>query len=47
MNILSLGYCDDKLVSERELEWEGVDIKGDRRIKVLSKNKSQQTSGQD
>lgn len=37
MNILSLENYDNKLVSERGLEW-GVDIKWDRSIKVLSKN---------
>lgn len=48
MAILSLGSRDHKLVSERRLAWRGVDIKGDRRIKVLSeKNESQQRNGQD
>ena len=37
MNFLSLENHDNKLVSERGLEW-GVDIKWDRSIKVLSKN---------
>lgn len=45
-NVLSLGQCDNKLVSER-VGVGGVDIKGDRRIRVLSKKESQQGNRQD
>lgn len=47
MNVLSLGQRDNKLVSERVGVCGGVDIKGDRRTKVLSKKESQQGNRQD
>ena len=37
MNDLPLESCDNKLASERGLEWGVVAIKGDRKIWVLSK----------